>query len=51
LSVSDGAETASIALLGQYAASAFVASAASGGGTAISYAPQPDQNQLAPPTA
>ena len=40
LSVSDGADTASIALLGQYAAPAFVASAASGGGTAITYAPQ-----------
>jgi hypothetical protein len=50
LSVSDGAETASIALLGQYAASAFVASAASTGGTAITYAPHPDQN-LASPTA
>jgi hypothetical protein len=51
LSVSDGAETASIALLGQYAAAAFVTSAASGGGTAITYAQQPDQNQLATPTA
>jgi hypothetical protein len=48
LSVSDGNDTATIALLGQYAASAFVASAATTGGTAITVAPQQEPNQLAP---
>jgi hypothetical protein len=49
LAVSDGAETASIALLGQYAASAFVESAGEGGGTAITYTAQTPGSTLATP--
>jgi VCBS repeat-containing protein len=49
LAVGDGAETASIALLGQYAASAFVESAGEGGGTAITYTAQTPGSTLATP--
>jgi hypothetical protein len=41
LNVSDGAHTASLALLGQYAAAGFQAAADGGSGTLVTYVPQP----------